>query len=146
MVDMPNLPKYKDIPYGIRKNPERRWNFFRDLMIGAIVYNPETNEFDKVGSSNEEPAEDEFTPVTYNFTSYADSEGETEWGTGTVETTGIIRGNYTQVEVKTNSSNQSFVGQKFFVISSAKTDGTIYTVYNDAGRNSAGFYISINED
>ena len=115
-------------------------------MTGAIVYNPENRTFTKVGSSNEEPAEEEFTPVTYNFTSYADSEGETEWGTGTVETTGVTSGNYTQVEVKTNSSDQSFVGQKFFVISSAKTDGTIYAVYNGAGRDNAGFYISISEN
>ena len=26
------------------------------------------------------------------------------------------------------------------------TDGTIYTVYTDAGRNNAGFYISIEEE
>ena len=90
--------------------------------------------------------EEEFTPITYSFVSYADAEGTTEWGSGTVETTGVTSGNYTQIEVKTNSSDQSFVGQKFFVISSAKTDGTIYTVYSDAGRNSAGFYVSIGEN
>lgn len=88
--------------------------------------------------------EEEFTPVTYNFTSYADKEGETEWGTGTVQTTGVVKGNYTEVEVKTNSSDQSFVGNKYFMRSGAKTDGTtIYKLYTDAGRTSAGFYVSI---
>lgn len=93
-----------------------------------------------------ESDEEEFSPVTYGFTSYADNQGETEWGTGTVETTGVVSGNYTQVEVKTNSTDQSFVGQKFYIISTAKTDGTIYTVYSDAGRTSAGFYVSISEN
>lgn len=90
--------------------------------------------------------EEEPSSVTYGFTSYADNQGETEWGTGTVETTGVVSGNYTQVEVKTNSTDQSFVGQKFYIISTAKTDGTIYTVYSDAGRTSAGFYVSISEN
>lgn len=29
---MSRIPKYKDIPYGIRKNPERLWNFLADLL------------------------------------------------------------------------------------------------------------------
>lgn len=88
--------------------------------------------------------EETFTPVTYNFTSYADAEGETEWGTGTVETTGVIKGNYTEIKVKTNSSDQSFVNQKFYMRSGAKTNGSvIYKAYTDAGRTFAGFYVSI---
>ena len=133
------MPKFHEIPYDARKSPRKRWNFLAGLLNGDLEYDPET------GKISEANSEDEFTPVTYNFTSYADSEGETEWGTGTVETTGVVSGNYTQVEVKTNSSDQSFVGQKFFVITSAKTDGTIYTVYTDGGRTSAGFYISISQ-
>ena len=87
--------------------------------------------------------EEEFVPVIYAFTSYADSKGETEWGTGTVETTGVVKGNYTEVEVLTNSTDDSFVGEKFFIRSSAKTDGTIYKLYNDAGKTSANIYVSI---
>lgn len=90
--------------------------------------------------------EEEFTPVTYKFTSYADAQGETEWGTGTVATTGTVKGHYTEVEVKTNSSDQSYVGKKFFIRSSAKTDGTIYKLYTDAGKTSAGLYVSIETD
>ena len=57
MVDMPDLPAYIDIPYGIRKSPRKRWNLFKDLMDGTVVYDPETKTFSEVGSSNaEEPA------------------------------------------------------------------------------------------
>lgn len=125
------LKKWNELPASLRDSERKRWNYLVEEINGE--------------TPAEEP-QDEFTPVTYNFISYADSEGETEWGRGTVETTGETSGNYIEVEVKTNSSDQSFVGQKFFVISSAKTDGTIYTVYTDAGRTSAGFYVSISDD
>ena len=88
--------------------------------------------------------DDPFSPVTYDFTSYADASGETEWGSGTVATTGVVKGNYSEVEVKTNTPDEEFVGEKFFLRTSAKTDGeTIYKVYTDAGRTAAGFYVSI---
>lgn len=84
------------------------------------------------------------TPETYAFTSYADAQGETEWGSGTVETTGVTSGNYTQVEVLTNEPDESFVGQKFYVTSDAEADGTtIYELFTDAGTTSAGIYVSI---
>ena len=79
----------------------------------------------------------------YYFTSYADAQGTTEWGNGTVKTTGVTNNGYSQVQVKSNSSDQSFVGQKFYIISSAETDGTIYQLYSDAGTTSAGIYVSI---
>lgn len=81
----------------------------------------------------------------YYFISYEDAQGETEWGRGTVKTTGVTSGNYSQVQVKSNTTDQSFVGQKFYMISSAKTDGTIYTCYTDAGSTSAGFYVKISD-
>ena len=79
----------------------------------------------------------------YSFISYADVQGETEWGEGTVKTTGVTENGYTQVVVKTNSPDESFVGQKFYIISTAKTDGTIYQLYSDAGTTSAGIYVKI---
>lgn len=81
----------------------------------------------------------------YFFKSYADSQGETEWGTGTVKTTGVTNNGYSQVKVTTNSSDQSFVGQKFYISSTAKTDGTIYQLYSDAGTTAAGIYVEISE-
>ena len=92
---------------------------------------------------SDESDEPEFTPVTYNFVSYADAEGETEYDTGTVETTGIESNGYSQVEVKTNLEHESFVGNKYYIISTAKTDGTIYELFTDAGTTSANIYVSI---
>ena len=84
--------------------------------------------------------------ITYNFISYADAAGTTEWGSGTVESTGVVKGNYSEVEVKTNSPLEEYVGQKFFVRTTAKTDGTIYAAYTDAGKTKAGFYVSISTE
>ena len=81
----------------------------------------------------------------YYFKSYGDSQGETEWGTGTVKTTGVTNNGYSQVKVTKNSSDQSFVGQKFYIISTAKTDGTIYQLYSDAGTTATGIYVEISE-
>ena len=82
--------------------------------------------------------------VTYSFTSYADQEGETEWATGTVQTTGVTSNGYTEVEVKTNSPYEEFIGQKFYIISTAEADNTtLYELYTDAGTTSAGIYVKI---
>lgn len=126
---------FHELPVAVRRSPAKMYNYIMDGLseLGLDIF------------ESEDPEIEEFTPVTYNFTSYEDSNGDTEWGTGTVQTTGVVSGNYTEIEVITNSTDQSFVGGKFFVISSAKTDGTIYNVYSDAGRTSAGFYVSITE-
>lgn len=81
--------------------------------------------------------------TVYSFKSY-DSEGD-QIGTGTVHTTGIRIGNYIQMEVLTNSV-EGFVGQKFYVIKTAKPDGkTRYTLYSDAGNTSTGMKVTITE-
>lgn len=88
--------------------------------------------------------ENEPEPIKkYYFISYGDSEGETEWGSGTVKTTGVTENGYSQVKVTSNSSDQDFVGQKFYIISTAKTDGTIYQLYSDAGTTATGIYVEI---
>lgn len=90
--------------------------------------------------------ENEPEPIKkYFFKSYGDSQGEVEWGRGTVKTTGVTNNGYSQVKVTTNSSDQSFVGQKFFIVSTAKTDGTIYQLYSDAGTTAAGIYVEISD-
>ena len=84
--------------------------------------------------------------TAYNFVSYGDAQGSVEWGSGTAETTGVTKGNYTEIQVKTNSPDESFVGAKFFIISSAKANGTsIYKLYTDAGSSGAGIWVSISE-
>lgn len=84
---------------------------------------------------------------TYYFKSYGDSEGATEWGTGTVKTTGVTNNGYSQVEVITNSPEESFIGQKFYVLSNAETDGTtLYQLYSDAGTTATGIYVKISDN
>lgn len=89
--------------------------------------------------------EDEPAPIKkYYFISYSDNTGATEWGRGTVKTTGVTRNGYTQVKVLTNSTEQSFVGSKYFVVDSAEPDGeTLYQLYSDAGTGATGMYVKI---
>lgn len=91
--------------------------------------------------SEEEPKEE--TDTVYSFTSYSDENKTTEWGQGTVKVTGNASNGYSEVEVVTNSPESSFVGQKFYIISNAKTDGTVYPLYTDAGNTEAGIYVTI---
>lgn len=83
--------------------------------------------------------------ITYSFTSYADAEGETQWGEGVVETTGVESNGYTQVKVIANTPNEEFIGQNFYITSDAKTDGTIYPLYIDDGTTPAEIYVSVRE-
>lgn len=93
-------------------------------------------------STPEEPEVEPFTPVVYTFTSYSDAEKTTEWGSGTVETTDVESNGYTKVTVKTNT-DESFVGNEYYIVSNAKTDGTVYELFTDAGTTSAGIYVTI---
>lgn len=44
----------------------------------------------------------------------------------------------------TNSTDQSFVGAKFWVVNDAKSDGSIaYQLYSDAGTTGTGIYVKI---
>lgn len=100
-------------------------------------------EYQRTGEIPGPTPDPEPTKVTYGFTSYSDAEKTEEWGTGTVETTGETSGDYTEVEVLTNSTDESFVGRKFFIVSNAKTDGTVYELFTDAGTTSAGIFVTI---
>ena len=82
----------------------------------------------------------------YYFKSYGDANGNTEWGIGAVKTNGINDNGYSQVKVISNSTDESFIGQKFYIASDAKTDGTIYQLYTDAGSTSAGIYVEISTE
>lgn len=88
--------------------------------------------------------ETETEPIKkYWFISYADSQGDDEIGRGTVKTTGVTDKGYSQVLVTSNSTVADFVGLKYWVTSSAKTDGTLYQLYEDAGTTGTGMYVSI---
>lgn len=82
----------------------------------------------------------------FSFVSYADEEKQTEWGTGTVTETGVISNNYSQVEVLTNSPEESFVGQTFYITSDATADGsTVYPLYTDDGTTLANIFVTIQQ-
>ena len=101
---------------------------------------------DRIAALETESSSTDGDKTTYNFVSYGDAQGSVEWGSGTAETTGVTKGNYTEIQVKTNSPDESFVGAKFFIISSAKANGTsIYKLYTDAGSTGAGIWVSISE-
>ena len=102
---------------------------------------------DRLAALEAESSSDEGDKSTYNFVSYGDAEGTIEWGEGTVKGTGVVKGNYSEAEVLTNTPDASYVGQKFFIRSSAKADGTsIYKTYTDAVRTPAGFWVTLSED
>ena len=100
-----------------------------------------------IGAGDEpaEQASDEPEKVSYNFTSYS-ADGETEYGNGTVETTGekkTFNGvEYTEAEVKTNTEPE-WVGRKFYIISTATADGTTKYPLYDAEGQEAGVLVTI---
>lgn len=115
-------------------------------IVQKVLIDVLTDHEERIAALESGSSSDEGDTTTYNFTSYADANGTTEWGSGTVQGTGITKGNYAEAEVLTNSPDESFVGQKFFIKSTAKADGnTIYKVYKDAGKTAAGFWISLSE-
>lgn len=80
----------------------------------------------------------------YFFISYGDSAGTEELGRGTVKTTGVTTDGYIQIKVLTNSTEQSFVGSKYFVVDTAEPDGeTLYQLYTGAGSGATGMYVLI---
>ena len=112
-------------------------------MTNAVL----KEQADKAQKDYVEPQEQEeiFTPITYYFKSYDDDQKTTNWGTGTVQTTGIESNDFTQVKVLTNTPFEEFVGQQFYITSNAKTDGTLYKLYTDAGETEANIYVEISE-
>lgn len=82
----------------------------------------------------------------YTFTSYDNAQKETVYGTGTVKETGNVSGDYTEVQVLTNSV-EGFEGNKYYVVSDAITDGeTAYPLYTDAGTTEANIYVTIQKE
>ena len=89
-------------------------------------------------------AEDEPEQIKkWYFISYADASGTTEYDRGTVKTTGVTSNSYSQVVVTSNPGHPDFVGEKYYVVSNAKTDGTIYQLYSGAGSGATGIYVKI---
>ena len=97
-------------------------------------------------AEQEETVPEQKEPIVYSFSSYDDDQGTTLWGTGTVKTTGVEENGYTQVEVVTNEPEESFVGLKFYIVSTANEDSeTFYELFTDAGETSANIYIKFSK-
>lgn len=89
-------------------------------------------------------AEDEPVAIKkYWFISYGDSSGTEELARGTVKTTGVSENGYSQVVVTSNTV-PDFVGNKYWVTSNAKDDGSeLYQLYSGAGTSGTGMYVKI---
>ena len=102
---------------------------------------------DYIDPNQEEPIS---TPTLkkYSFASYSDAEKTTKWSEGTVEETGVTENGYTQVKVLTNDADNDsikFVNQLVYITSNAKTDGTAYPLYSDAGITALDIYVTVTE-
>jgi len=90
-------------------------------------------------------AEDEPAIIKkYWFLSYGDSAGTTQLDQGTAKTTGVTSSGYSQIVVLTNDEHPEFVGNKYWVVSNAKDDGSeLYQLYEGAGSSGTGMYVKI---
>lgn len=80
----------------------------------------------------------------YYFVSYGESACTTELGRGRVQTTGVTTSSYIQVKVLDNSTDQDFVGSKYYVVDTAEPDATTaYQLYTGAGTGATGMYVKI---
>lgn len=78
----------------------------------------------------------------YDFISYDNSDNEI--GRGNVKLTGLVEGEYSQVEVISNSTDSSYIGRQFYIKTNAKADGkTLNILYTDAGNTEAGIKVSV---
>lgn len=83
--------------------------------------------------------------ATYYFDSFGDSSLSEFLASGTVGTTGRVEGDYSELKVLSNSSQDpSFTGALFWVISDVKTDGSAPAqLYTDPGHTGTGMYVNV---
>ena len=139
------LPNLSTLHIGIRHNPNSggggTYVYYKNIKVTELISNSSPKNTQSPAPEVENNTE---SSTTYSFTSYGDSEGVEEWGTGTIETTGITNDGYTELEIKTNSAEEAFIGQKFYITSNFNPDNTtIYQLYSDAGETPLGFYIKL---
>lgn len=87
----------------------------------------------------------------YAFTSYGDENKTTEYGIGTVKTTGVVNGDYVEVQVLENSAEETapvqFVGQKFYVINTANDTTAVELLKepNTEAASQTGIFVTVQE-
>ena len=84
-----------------------------------------------------------FNDRVYEFTSYADADGNTQLATGTIRTIWTDEPNRWKVKVLTNSID-GFDGNEYFIARTAEVGTTLYELYSEAsGDNGTGIYVKI---
>lgn len=109
----------------------------------SVNQNQNANQIQNTNQSQNTSQEQEPSKVKYYFKSYSDANKTDVWGTGSVETTGNTQNGFVEVKVLTNTGDSSFIDALFFITKDAKTDGTVYQLYNDAGTTGTGIYVEI---
>lgn len=80
----------------------------------------------------------------YNFTSYSDANGSTEYTTGAVQVIDETNDTYTKVKVLTNKKYIEFENQEFYISKNAiPNSDVIYPLFTDANGSSANIYVKI---
>ena len=83
-------------------------------------------------------------PDTYAIYSYQsfNADGSVAYGTGKAQLTGIISGDYTQVNIIEDTTPE-FVGQKFYILTNAVVDGTTLNQLYNADKQPVGIAVKI---
>lgn len=85
-------------------------------------------------------------PITYNYVSFDDSEGEHQMDTGTVASTGVGTSNWVQMKVLTAEEIPEWIDTEVYVTRDATPDGTtLYRLYTGAGTGAMDFYVKISK-
>lgn len=111
--------------------------FTKDWSVGMYYVTVESKNFVFMNFTDEES-------FVYEFISYGDAEGNIEYATGTVEVIGEAENGLIPVKVLTNDIDDSFVDKVYYIQEDAKTDGTIYQLYDEDG-NPVDIYVKVSE-
>ena len=80
---------------------------------------------------------------TYSFTSYSAESGGTAYSTGLAQTTGVTKNNLSEVVILTNGKYGEFVGNKYYVDPTIKTDGSERKQLMDDENHETGMWVAI---
>lgn len=86
-------------------------------------------------------------PITYNYTSFDDADGEHQMDVGTVAPTGVGTANWVQVKVLTAEEIPEWVDATVYVTRDAVPDNTtLYRLYGGAGTSAMDFWVKISKE
>lgn len=101
---------------------------FQYVYAAYAYYDDEDDTTVKATVTVDDPEAEKPKPIKdskiYSFVSYADANKNTQYGTGIARTTGLVKGDYAQIQVVRNEPEESFVGNKYYVLANSDADGT----------------------